>query len=326
MNFKKALCESRAFFIDILTVQCFNIGTMFANRNRNGSVKIWALIVSVLLHIAVLGGFLFVGFSKVPDDKPEKVQQVWVNRPDDFSNTPIIPKPAVISSAINADHARLPIQLPEHKALEIETEPVADISELADSREMPFSFDNYEPVSADFFGSTSQRTQLCFVVDCSGSMQGTFSMVRGQLAKSINALEGDVFFYVIFFGDGSYEEIGNGKFLRASLKNKEKTHHFIKNARPRGSTNVISAIKRAMKICSADSQRCTIFFLTDGFELENTESTTVIRSITNLRKQLAPNAKINTIGFAIAAEDEVLLSQIARKNGGNFTKIKSIVD
>ena len=51
----------------------------------------------------------------------------------------------------------------------------------------------------EFFGSFVSQRKVCYVVDCSGSMQGVFRQVQDKLKQSIQALAPDQYFYIIFF-------------------------------------------------------------------------------------------------------------------------------
>ncbi len=65
-----------------------------------------------------------------------------------------------------------------------------------------------------------------------------------------------------------------------------------------------------------------IYFLTDGFDLEQAGVEGFARRIENLRKTLAPRTKINTIGFRTEQTDLQILRDIAVASGGQFTSVE----
>jgi len=174
----------------------------------------------------------------------------------------------------------------------------------------------------EFFGSNGSHRRVCYLVDCSGSMQGIFSQVRRKLKDSINALEADQYFYIIFFGDGKLYELGNGQMLRASTKAKSEAEEFVDNMLPNGKTNAVAALERAVQIRDGKGRSPSLaYFLTDGFELANEDGAAFEQRIEKLLEQSAPEMRINTIAFLPQADDRRMLESIAEKTGGNFLSI-----
>jgi len=171
----------------------------------------------------------------------------------------------------------------------------------------------------EFFGSGSGQRKVCYLVDCSGSMQGIFSKVQKKLKESIAALQPDQYFYVIFFGGDKLHELGDGKLLRATPKAKSAANGFIDTMRPSGKTNAMAALERVVQIRDGKGAGASlVYFLTDGFELTNEDAAAFPQTIANLLGQFAPAMRINTIAFLPQADDRRMLQTIAEQSGGEF--------
>jgi len=169
----------------------------------------------------------------------------------------------------------------------------------------------------EFFGNYTYDRKVCFVVDCSGSMKGLFGQVVRQLKQTIDTLEPDQSFYIIFFGGNSLHEYGNGKMIRATPAAKEAAVKFAQSVKPSGTTDAIRAIKRAMEIRDTNGNKpAVIYFLTDGFELDGAAGKNFCKKIDKLRQDMAPKTKINTIGFWTQKNDRPMLDTIANDSGG----------
>jgi Mg-chelatase subunit ChlD len=155
-------------------------------------------------------------------------------------------------------------------------------------------------------------------------MFGRFEPVRSQLKDSIERLAADQFFYILFFQDGDrILESGRGVFVRANSAAKKTAIDFIEQIRPSGPTNAVGALRRAMQIRDSIGQGPElIYFLTDGFDLQENGAQGFAEQIETLRKTLAPRAKINTIGFLIEETDLKILQDVAKTSGGQFTRVE----
>lgn len=171
----------------------------------------------------------------------------------------------------------------------------------------------------EFFGSAGGQRRVCYLVDCSGSMQGIFPQVRKKLKESIAILQPDQYFYVIFFGGDKLYEVGEGKLLRATAKAKSAANGFIDAMRPAGKTNATAALERVVQIHDAKGAGASlVYFLTDGFELASEDTTAFPQKIANLLDRFAPAMRINTIAFLPQAGDRKMLQAIAEQSGGEF--------
>lgn len=150
-------------------------------------------------------------------------------------------------------------------------------------------------------------------------MSGMFGWVREQLKQSIESLEQDQYFCIIFFGSDSIFKFGDGKLVRASNKTKQEAVEFINTVQPAGKADAFSALKAAIQTRDAvGSAPLLIYFLTDGFELADESSDLSEWKITNYIKDYAPSIQFNTIGFWPQEQDRSLLEAIAKESGGQF--------
>ena len=178
------------------------------------------------------------------------------------------------------------------------------------------------PSGIEFFGSWTDQRKICYLVDCSGSMQGIFGRVKKQLKDSVMALQADQYFCIIFFGSNRLFEFGDGRLRRATKLTKSQACDFIESIQPAGQTNAAMALKRAIQIRDSKGKRPSlIYFLTDGFELTAKDQNSFIRKVEILLRKSAPQTKINTIGFRPQDDDRKMLETIAKQSKGQATFI-----
>lgn len=295
---------------------------------RTGSVTFWAWTVSVGVHLAILTA---LGFAKFPWSKPESRQQpipiTRVSRVKELMQAAkIIPKPKMSKPDVKrfdgTSEAKSSLVCvfdgikpnPESLGDLIRTQGPQSVFSLASGRVLPQRI--------EFFGSSAGGRKVCYVVDCSGSMQGVFGRVRKELKDSIRKLQQDQYFDIIFFGGDKLLEFGGGRVLRATDGSKFAAYGFIDSVRPSGQTNAMAALERAVQIHDAGGLGpSVVYFLTDGFELTEQDTQETSEKITNLLKRFASGTRINTIGFWPQSNDRKMLETIARESGGEFVLV-----
>ena len=295
------------------------------DKNRRGSITMWAWMLSVAVHLILLAVFALVRFSLVPDGPSFAVTPaVTVAQIEQIKkHSRILPKPKIKSYLLNRTRSR---------RNEIEFSPAARIKPFDKQHRLPETLATggiellvgVRPLKpgTQFFGQATNLRKICYVVDCSGSMQGLFNRVRKQLKSSIAKLQHDHYFYIIFFGGDHLLESGRGQLLRATPKTKLAAYSFIDTVRPAGATNALAAIERAMQLRDPDGKGPQlIYFLTDGLDLERLDNADFDLLVENLRKNLAPEIKINTIGFWAQNDDCRVLQAVAQRCGGRFTNV-----
>ncbi|MDD5134906.1 MAG: VWA domain-containing protein [Phycisphaerae bacterium] len=285
----------------------------------------YPIVLSVVFHIILLAIFAFVRFSSKPAIVHAAVSpRAKINAVRRLLEKPrVLPKPKVIGSNLSEKGIYPVIQ----EAAKSETPSLPAISDdqgktlAAKAAIDDLSFNTVKTTgNIRFFGNPVSQKRLCFVVDCSGSMQGVFEKVKSQLKASVRSLEPDCYFQIIFFGDNQLYNFGGGSTVRASTPAKRKATEFINQIEPRGQTNAFGAITSAMS--GAEAARKSpdvIYFLTDGFNLSGNDDNYLLTELLSFRNEHCPQTIINTIGFWPKSKDKVILMQLAQMTGGTYT-------
>ena len=166
-------------------------------------------MASIAVHLIVLAVFGLVKFSQsktqlrdvpIPTATVSQVKKL-------IEAAPIIPKPKIKKPG-KAEFAGR-VNLAEHKltagrifeAAKPGNKVLGDLAKPSVS-ESVYVLPGSKVLSPriEFFGSFTDRRKVCYLVDCSGSMQGVFGRVQRKLKESIRGLQADQYFYIIFFG------------------------------------------------------------------------------------------------------------------------------
>jgi Mg-chelatase subunit ChlD len=166
--------------------------------------------------------------------------------------------------------------------------------------------------ATEFFGIGGYGQTFVYVVDCSGSMNDNdkFDRARYELLKSIEQLDKDQQYYVIFYNHTMYP-MEPQKPLFATQDNLAKSTEWINRCEPMGGTNPMPALLLALSM-----KPDAIYFLTDGQfdlgvmqELRNRDRTNL-----KLNTHVVP---IHTICFYDRSA-EGMMKMIARNSGGEY--------
>ena len=302
------------------------------SNSRGEDVRFWAWAVSITVHLIVLTVF---GIFKL---SPSKAQGEQLPTPTAnisqvrklLQAVSIIPKPKIKSpvksrsgglaagklGGLASPHFVVPPSKPGLQDLPKLAKPAGFVSNF------PPAGAAILPAGIKFFGSRTDQRKVCYLVDCSGSMQGIFGRVRKELLESIQNLQPDQYFYIIFFGGDRLLEFGDGRLVRAAKPAKTAACDFINSIQPAGRTNALAALERTVQIRDDSGiSPAVIYFLTDGFELTGEDTHRFSQKIANLLKRFAPTTRINTIGFWPTSQDRLLLETIARRSGGEFVSV-----
>lgn len=288
-------------------------------------MSFWAWMVSIAVHLIVLTAFGVVKFSQSQTggkQRPTPMAKVHQIRKLTEAN-PIIPKPKIKKFAKGQFARKTSGLLLASQIFDTAKPNLQNWVDLAkpsaSQRASSLVSSRILPHKIEFFGSFAEQRKVCYLVDCSGSMQGVFGRVRKKLKESIASLQPDQYFYIIFFGSDKLFEFGNGRLLRATPKIKSAAYDFIDLVQPAGQTNALAALERAVQIRDRRGVSPSIvYFLTDGFELTTEDAQRFPQKIANLQKRFAPMTRINTIGFWPQGNDRKMLEAIAKQSGGEF--------
>jgi hypothetical protein len=171
---------------------------------------------------------------------------------------------------------------------------------------------------AALFAVTGGRAKrVIFLCQASGSMLTVFTQSKTYLKQSIDWLEPDQTFNIIFTRDDQYYALGAEGPLASSPESKRKANNFIDAQVSTGSTQPIPAIKFA-----ASQQPDLIFILTEGFSA-SVNSNDIIAAIANCNPD--HRIKINCIYMATGDNQKSLnvVNTIAHDNGGTVKRIDS---
>lgn len=286
---------------------------------RIGCAKFWAWTASIGLHLIALSVLAVSEFSpkdftaekekNIPSARIEQIKRIVESQP----SIPVSKFKRIENTA-----SIIP-ELPQN------TEAAADISKdfsLTPSTTELNRFQSQIPAgSVEFFSADADARRICFVVDCSGSMKGLFGTVKTELLRSIDNLQQDQYFSIIFFGDDKLLMFENGRLVRASNPVKSQAAKFISSVEPKGKTNAAQALKQLSAVRDSDGQSpSAVFFLTDGFELGKNGSAGFLENALNTLAVNLPDTIINTIGFWPIEDDCLLLRRIAERTGGTFIR------
>jgi len=291
---------------------------------RRGNRKIWAWVLSLTAHLVLFGVFASLKFSRssaiasiLPIPRVSISQLRMLNE-----SSPVIPKPGIRRYGPTEAGAGKHGPLPKLSRSVVGDPYNQSQDNNIDGAAVYSSWDMFATSGTDFFGSFTDLRKICYVVDCSGSMQGLFGRVRSQLKSSISTLEPDQYFNIIFFSDGRLVELSKGSLVRATEKAKLSAYDLVYRVRPSGQTNALEALVRAMSIRdNTGNSPQLIYFLTDGFDLKQISDKRFSFMIESQRKRLASRTRINTIGFWTQQQDRKILQRIATLSGGEFIEI-----
>jgi len=288
-------------------------------------VRYWALTASLALHTGVLAVFTGVHLSEGGQEARSERAAVAMQAIERVSEQPRpVPKVKPIERP-----APKPAEAPEAVLVKDnqparEPEPTAETSDDVSVTEAIGAPASVPADEVEFFGQKSEVQQICYVVDCSGSMYGRMYRVKDQLRQSILKLTGEQAFSVVFFMDGQQVVMsGSGRLEPATTVSKSQALKLIETVRPQGTTDALHALEMAMRLTGPDGHSAGVFyFLTDGFDLDAAGSQDFLKAVQGLRRKLAPGAVLHTIAFSPQTQDRRLLQTLAQSTGGGFVEVE----
>jgi hypothetical protein len=291
-----------------------------------GSLGLRTWAISICLHAAVLLPLALVSpgtaAARVADPVTPTAKVEAVR--NSLKESTLLPKPRVISAAAaSAVSPALPEVSREAPAVPRQNESLKPIvrDSQPDSRQSASARPRYVAPQVEFFGSRLGERKVCFVVDASGSMLALFPTVRSHLANSIQGLQADQYFNIIFFNNKLYESTP-GTLTRASSSARTAAISFISSVQSAGPTSPLAALEKAMRCRDASGDApAVIYFLTDGFDLAPSATDDLPVAVETLRKRLAPAVKINAIGFMTQPHDSSVLQKMAKQTGGEYVSV-----
>lgn len=162
-------------------------------------------------------------------------------------------------------------------------------------------------------GQGQNARSVVYVMDRSGSMTDTFTLLQRELMRAVGSLNQEQLFNVLWFNEGKATELFP-RLKSATIENKREAFDAIKSIVPSGQTQPIDAVKRALSY-----QPDVMFMLSDGdFGEDNKRLIGLIRQANTGRR-----TRINTILFVFdtIGSGERVLREIAESNGGAYKHV-----
>lgn len=297
---------------------------------RWGSVRFWALAVSLALHAVALAVFTGVKISGRMEtrtaERPALTMQAIQRVSTQPKPVPRVESVAPVLPPVQPAPADKPVLVSDSsvQVSKVDSEPTS----VSPAETIPQDVEQETGTAADlneveFFGQKTAVEQICFVVDCSGSMYGQMYRVKEQLKQSILRLNSGQAFCVVFFMDGQRILMSGDKRLEpATSLSKSRALELIAAIKPAGATDAAHALKTALQLKGPDGGGPeVVYFLTDGFDLDESDARSFSENAQSLWRTLAPEAVIHTIGFGPEAQDRMRLSALARNTGGNYIEV-----
>ncbi len=166
--------------------------------------------------------------------------------------------------------------------------------------------------ATSFFGVTTRGRRFLYVVDNSNSMGGgKFETAVAELLRSVDQLQPNHYFYVIFFSDAAYPLFypqTAESWVPATTQNKYRLQAWLATVQMCLQTRGEEALARAFAM-----RPDVIYLLGDGaFTDKAVEKTLALRG--------AP-VTMHTLGFNMQAKDRAGFEELAKTFGGKFTDV-----
>jgi hypothetical protein len=299
------------------------------------------LVLSILIHIAVIVGLIYVvhdyhdqieAFDQqratVPDALLVEGEKVGVSNIGIASAPSGAPMRTLISPPVTATDGVSNIPSPPPSliapAIGSGTQPLIGLGAACTAAPAPVGIAGSPALPrAQFMGISGDAIRVAFVCDASGSMMDRLPILQAELKQSIDQLQPIQWFNVIYFQNGHALAADPHGLIQALPTNSARIKNLLQTVQARGSSNPLPAMELAF------SQRPqVIYLLTDGDFEDVTESITDAHIIAEIRR-LNPNNQVcvNTILFISDAADlqqddaragKAVLTRIAADNGGTF--------
>lgn len=101
---------------------------------------------------------------------------------------------------------------------------------------------------SQFMGTGGNAYCVCYIIDRSGSMVIAFDYVKKEMLRSIQQMQPEQLFHVIFFSAGEPIEAPAGKMVYATDRNKIEAIRFISSMVAAGRTDPRAAFRRAFAL------------------------------------------------------------------------------
>lgn len=156
-----------------------------------------------------------------------------------------------------------------------------------------------------FFGTTAYGTKFVFIIDKSGSMDGSaFYRARGELLRSVKQLRSGQEFSMVFYSSDAVPF--SADLVPMSKKAYSAAFQWVGRISPGGNTNPLSALRIAL-----DMKPDAIFLLTDGEFVNPFDVVAVARQDTEKKIPIHTICFLNRVG-------EPVLREVSKVSKGTY--------
>ena len=281
-----------------------------------------SMLVSAFCHLAAM---IALGLLTVASSSDWRGVKLLVNM-DDWFESPAIDETPLDSVELDVSADDSPAAVDPTRLFEVSTWATTDfaaLDALAENAAEPSGLDGLAwggagegdagaQASAQFFGIGGYGQAFVYVVDCSSSMNdnGKFERAIYELLQSIEQLNSDQRYFVVFYNDAAYP-MDADEPVPATEDEFARTRRWISRIEPDGGTHPLPALLFALSL-----RPDAIYFLSDGrFDRVTLHQ---LRIHNRARGGQIP---IHTISF-VDRSTEGLMRTIARNSGGEFRFVK----
>jgi len=282
--------------------------------------RVMPWVISVLMHLGVAVLMVFLAMIVLPKDPKVAVAGPVDIAPDGYAvpvapleetdataevdrdlphETPSVVRPGWDIVAMTSIEDHEPVMLPLTESTELDLGP---------PRWGLFDTEDPCPGGAD---------QVVFVIDRSGSMAGTFDLVRLEMLRNIGRMRPEQEFHVILFAADRPIEGPARRLVSATRANSIAAADFLVGVKAEGRTHVLPALRRAFAVLGPSGKKAKlIYLLTDGVFTDdaNEKVLDVIRRLNADR-----SVHINTFLYGHRPPDaERIMKRIADENVGRY--------
>lgn len=288
-------------------------------------VPAWAISMLVHLVLLLVLGLITLAAPSVADyaiivaseDGEEPLEQMAeIDLSEDLENmedlSPSLDAPSISESEMSElTLATNVADVSDIGPQAVDQDSVSQINAIfsEDGTAMESLSDKVGKMTASFFGSKAKGRRFVFVVDNSNSMQrGRFHTAVNELIRTVEQMEADQYFYVIFFSDTAYPLFWPSpvsQLVPATRKNKERLQQWLYTVELCLHTRGSDAMKLALSL-----RPDAIYVLGDGAFTDDTTN-----QLTAAHNRRTP---IFTLGMQVPDKGKSQLTRIAKANNGTY--------
>lgn len=263
------------------------------------SILPWA--VSLLFHMGFVLLTIFVVWSTLQPLRPEEEVIIPIARLSPTPGAPLQMKTTTKKKIKTAQRVvtKSVRQTPTSISNKVDADiPLIGAAGGAPGKGSPFgtAVRQESGEAATMYGTGGNAKKLAYIIDASGSLLDSMPFVINEIKRSVSELSDKQSFTIIFFQGEEVIEVPPFGLKKATSDIKQKIINWIDtdsgHVTPRGSTNPIKAISRALSY-----KPDLVFLLSDNITGRSQYEMNQTRLLGEIRKANTSHTKINTIQF-----------------------------